>query len=212
MVSLARLIRWAMVGSGTRNAWEISAVVKPPTARNVSAIAEARGQRGMAAHEEKDQRVVFPRRSLDGRRFWRADRLVRHLAFATAASRFAANVVAHPPEGDLGQPCAGIVRSALAWPLHRGGKRRFLNGVLRRGEVAKSSDNGPEHPRRQFPQQVLYRNVHRLFHHCKSSGGPLITCRTSMGMLPGVPAGAGAAEARAAIRYACSGLSTSTIQ
>ena len=41
MVCLARLMRWAMVGSGTRNAWAISAVVKPPTARKVSAIAEA---------------------------------------------------------------------------------------------------------------------------------------------------------------------------
>ena len=41
MLCLARLIRWAMVASGTRNAWAISAVVKPPTARKVSAIAEA---------------------------------------------------------------------------------------------------------------------------------------------------------------------------
>ncbi len=40
MLCLARLIRWAIVGSGTRNAWAISAVVKPPTARNVSAIAD----------------------------------------------------------------------------------------------------------------------------------------------------------------------------
>src|SRR5215831_13686464 len=41
MLCLARLIRWAIVASGTRNAWAISAVVKPPTARNVSATAEA---------------------------------------------------------------------------------------------------------------------------------------------------------------------------
>src|ERR1700687_2294121 len=50
-----------------------------------------------------------------------------------------------------------------------------------------------------------------------SAGGPLITCRTSMGWFSGVPpvpwrGGWGAAEARAAILYACSGLSTSTIQ
>jgi hypothetical protein len=30
-----------------------------------------------------------------------------------------------------------------------------LNGVLRSGEVAKSSDNGPEHLWRQFAQQVF---------------------------------------------------------
>jgi hypothetical protein len=40
MLCLARLIRWAMVASGTRNARAISAVVKPPTARRVSAMAE----------------------------------------------------------------------------------------------------------------------------------------------------------------------------
>jgi hypothetical protein len=41
MRCFARLIRWAMVDSGTRNAFAISAVVRPPTARSVSAIAEA---------------------------------------------------------------------------------------------------------------------------------------------------------------------------
>jgi len=40
MLCLARLIRCAMVDSGTRNAFAISAVVKPPTARRVRAIAE----------------------------------------------------------------------------------------------------------------------------------------------------------------------------
>ena len=38
---LARLIRCAMVASGTRNAPAISAVVRPPTARSVSATADA---------------------------------------------------------------------------------------------------------------------------------------------------------------------------
>jgi hypothetical protein len=35
---LARLIRWAIVASGTRNAAAIWAVLRPPTARKVSAI------------------------------------------------------------------------------------------------------------------------------------------------------------------------------
>ncbi len=120
----------------------------------------SRSQGRMAAHEEKDQRVVFLRRNLDGRRFHSVDRHkghVGHLAFATTACRFAANVVGHPPEGDLRQPCAGIVWWAIARPLNRRSKRRLLNGVLRRCEVAKSSDNCPEHLRCQFAQQV--RNV-----------------------------------------------------
>ena len=41
MVAFAREMRWAIVGSGTRNAAAISAVVRPPTARRVSAIALA---------------------------------------------------------------------------------------------------------------------------------------------------------------------------
>jgi hypothetical protein len=41
MRCFARLIRCAIVASGTRNAFAISAVVKPPRARNVSAIADA---------------------------------------------------------------------------------------------------------------------------------------------------------------------------
>jgi hypothetical protein len=40
MLCLARLIRCAIVGSGTRNAPAISAVVSPPTARRVSAICD----------------------------------------------------------------------------------------------------------------------------------------------------------------------------
>ena len=41
IVSFARLIRCAIVASGTRKARAISAVVRPPTARSVNAIAEA---------------------------------------------------------------------------------------------------------------------------------------------------------------------------
>ena len=40
MLALARLMRCAIVASGTRNAFAISAVVSPPTARSVSAIAD----------------------------------------------------------------------------------------------------------------------------------------------------------------------------
>ena len=40
MLCFARLMRWAIVDSGTRNALAISAVVSPPTARSVSAMAD----------------------------------------------------------------------------------------------------------------------------------------------------------------------------
>ena len=44
------------------------------------------------------------------------------------------------------------------------------------------------------------------------SGGPSITCRTSIGMFSGWPSGPGAADTRAASSYACCGESTFTIQ
>ena len=62
ILALARLIRWAIVASGTRNAAAISRVVRPPTARRVSGIADAGVSDGMAAHEHEDQRVVRRRR------------------------------------------------------------------------------------------------------------------------------------------------------
>ena len=46
MRCLARLMRRVMVASGTRNARAISAVVRPPTARRVSAICDAGDRTG----------------------------------------------------------------------------------------------------------------------------------------------------------------------
>ena len=57
-VRLARTIRWAIVGSGTRNARAISSVVSPPSSRSVSATRASRGQHGMAGDEHQAQQVV----------------------------------------------------------------------------------------------------------------------------------------------------------
>jgi hypothetical protein len=46
MLCLARLMRWAIVASGTRNALAISAVVRPPTARRVRASCEGTDKAG----------------------------------------------------------------------------------------------------------------------------------------------------------------------
>ena len=37
ILAFARVIRWAIVVSGTRNAWAISATVSPPSSRRVRA-------------------------------------------------------------------------------------------------------------------------------------------------------------------------------
>jgi hypothetical protein len=68
-----------------------------------------------------------------------------------------------------------------------------------------------EHPRGAFAQQDLQLLVEEKS-HASSPGMLLITCRTSMGMLSGLPPGPGADEASAAISIARCSLSTSTIQ
>jgi len=54
MSRLARLMRWAMVPSGTRKALAIWAVLRPPTARRVSATWEAADSAGW---QHKNSRV-----------------------------------------------------------------------------------------------------------------------------------------------------------
>src|SRR5690349_363021 len=113
------------------------------------------------------------------------------------------------------QPPARIRRDTLRRPLRRRGDERFLHGILGRREVAMSARHRGEHLRREVAQQVLDRQlvwigVVRRRH--ASTGGALITCRTSIGMISGAPPGPGADEAFAAISYARSGRSTSTIQ
>jgi hypothetical protein len=121
-------------------------------------------------------------------------------------------VIGHAPAGDLDQPAAGILGQALPGPLHGRREQRLLNRVLGGGEVPETPDDRTEDPRRQLAQQVLGTGVQGPDRQNKSSGGPLITWRTSIGMLNGAPPGPGAAEARAAISTARSGLSQSTIQ
>jgi len=95
--------------------------------------------------------------------------------------------------------------------LRGSGDQRFLHGVLAGSEITKTSQRRAEHLRRQVAQQLLGSTVQRREGHAVS-GGPLITWRTSIAMLSGLPPGPGAAEASAAIWYARSVLATSTIQ
>ena len=58
ILPFARTSRCAMVGSGTRNARAISAVVRPPSSRSVSATCARRRERRVAAGEDQAQPVV----------------------------------------------------------------------------------------------------------------------------------------------------------
>ncbi len=113
------------------------------------------------------------------------------------------------PQGDVVQPAARVGGDALRRPLRGGRDQRLLHRVLRGGEVAVAAGHRAEHLRREVAQQAPDGGLHVRHRHCF---GALITCRTSMGMFSGAPPGPGAADAFAAIWYARSGESTSTIQ
>ncbi len=98
-----------------------------------------------------------------------------------------------------------VVGPPFAGPRGRGGEERFLHRVLGVGEVAVAAHDRTENPRRQLAQQALGAGVAG---HISGSGAP-ITWRTSIGWRIGSPFGPGAADARAAISIARSGVSTS---
>ena len=156
MLCLARLMRWAMVASGTRNALAISAVVKPPTARSVSAIADggvSAGWQHMNSSASVSSCAPAASRSGAGRQLLGVAR-PRNL-FAAPPGGLAAHVVGHAPRRDLDQPAARVVGHAVARPLHGGRDQRFLHRVLGGGEVAVAPHDGAEHLRRQLAQQLL---------------------------------------------------------
>ena len=137
--------------------------------------------------------VVWRRLDLQFRRL-----VHQHHGVAAPPSELGSDVIDHPPRGHLDQPAARVVGHALLRPLQRGGQQRFLHRVLCGGEVAEPPDHCAEHLRRQVAQQVLAREVAGRCGHM-STGGTLITCRTSIGMFSGTPPLPGAADARAAI-------------
>ena len=96
------------------------------------------------------------------------------------------------------EPAGGIGGDAFGRPALGRRDQRFLNRVLRRGEVAVTPGDGAEHLRREVAQQVPDVGACGLRHHA-STGTLIITWRTSIGMFSGLPPGPGAAEAWAAI-------------
>jgi hypothetical protein len=161
----------------------------------------------VAAHEEEQQGVVpLDLGALVGRGEGGlfAKRLVHELVLAPPSGRFGAKLIGHPARGDLDEPSARIVRHPFFRPFRGSNQQRFLHRVLGGGEIAVPPDDRAEHLRRQLAQQVLARSPatscrHRAGLAHGSTGGALITSRTSIARLSGFPPGPGAAEARAAI-------------
>ena len=162
IVCLARLMRCAIVASGTRKAAAIWAVVRPPTARKVERELRRRRQGGMAAQEEQRQRVVALGEELGVRR--RRDERVgrdarRGPAFAAPPRVRAPELVGEAARCHRDQPRAWLLRHPLGRPLPRGGEQRFLGRILAGVELAVAAHERSEDLRRQFPKQILDARV-----------------------------------------------------
>src|SRR6478609_122605 len=112
---LPRLIRCAMVDSGTRKAAAICAVVNPPTARRVSATCDGADSAG-----------------------WQH----RNSSFRVSSAGSPSSPA--PPDGDGLQPGDRVVRDALLGPLHGGGQHGVLDRVLAGIEPAVPPNQGTE--------------------------------------------------------------------
>jgi hypothetical protein len=115
---------------------------------------------------------------------------------APPAGHLAADVIGHPPGGDVDEPGARLVRYTGQRPLGRRRQQRLLHRVLGSGEVTVAAHQRGQHVRRQLAQEGDRRR--RRCHG--STGGALITSRTSMARFSGAPPRPGASDARAAIR------------
>ena len=120
-------------------------------------------ERRMAAHEEKNERVVLFHGCFVGRRYHVLFRrcFEDDLRFAPAARRLRPDLIGELSRGDLDEPRARIFGHAGARPLERSRGERFLHCVLRGAEVAVATDDGAEHLRCKLTEQVLAGRFHR---------------------------------------------------
>ena len=198
MRCLARLIRCAIVASGTRNAAAISAVREPAHRPQRQRDRRARGQRRMAAQEQQPQRVVPIAEPVSSARR-RGLRLQQLAGLLPAAARVVGAPDVDQPAGrDRDQPRLRAVRQALLGPRSSAAassaswtassavsKSRYRRATTARTRGAssrsRSSTDGAGHPGQ-----------------ASAGGGPMIG-RTSIGMPSGAPPTPGAADALAAI-------------
>src|SRR5713226_8437139 len=153
-VLLARTIRWATVGSGTRNARAISSVVRPPSTRSVSAT-RASGER-MTGREHEAQEVVADL-IVDRGVEIRLGHLLLGLEPATELlllaleQRTPAQQVDPTTPRDGHEPGAWVVRDARLRPLLERGDERVLREILGKTDIAHDPRETGDEPRRLDP-------------------------------------------------------------
>src|SRR5216684_3135241 len=136
-VRLARTMRWATVGSGTRKARAISSVVRPPSKRNVRLGRE----NGMTRDEHEAQEIVA-NCVVDRGVEIRHGQLLLGLELAAELLVLALEELVAAPEIDrtvLGgghEPGAGVVRDAGGGPLFECGDESVLRELLGDADIA----------------------------------------------------------------------------
>ena len=108
----------------------------------------------MAAHEQKNQRVVFCG-DLSGGRF-----LKQGQAFAISPGLVTSPLIDHPPDGRVHEPTERFRRNAIARPVHGRREQRLLNRVFRSVKVTRPPDEYAKDLRRKVAQQVLHTRRH----------------------------------------------------
>ena len=159
-----------MVGSLTRNAAAIWSVVRPQTARRVSATCASGAQRGVAAGEGQAQQLIvgLPVRSpasaaLPGSGRPRPGRPgTRGSVTASSASLRRTDLVAAEPveglaAGGGGQPAAGVGGDPVARPVLDRLDERVLHRVLGQADVAGARGQGGPDPGRLLLVGALKR-------------------------------------------------------
>ena len=181
MRCLARLMRCAIVDSGTRNARAISAVVRPPTARSVSASCDGAESDGW---QHRNSRVsvssaagVAQASSAAGATVPSDGRSDRVGVLAPPARRLAAHVVGHPPGRHGHEPAPRVGGDAVgsghcaaprprAPPAPRPRRRRTAGSGARarRGPAARARAAGPRRSAPGAPTGPGSHVVRRLVH------------------------------------------------
>ena len=171
---LARLIRCAIVASGTKKASAISRVVSPPTARSVSATWEAGDEVGLAQRNSRNS-VSSACSVGPGSRLGVVDLL------APPPGGLAAAGVDQPPGRHRREPRPRVTRRVLG-PGAQRLDQRLLQRVLRGGEVLAAPHQPREHLRDEGPQHALVHPSRRCVGHAgqSSEGACHMICRTSI--------------------------------
>ena len=134
-------MRWATVGSETRNARAISSVVKPPSSRSVSATRASADSTGMACGEDQPQQVIADvivecGVEVRGRGVLRDLQLVAELLMLALEQRASAQQVDGAVLRRRHEPRAGIARNARFGPLLERGNQRVVREVFGQPDIA----------------------------------------------------------------------------